>query len=164
RADEGEVDDDRLAHHLVEGDLRRGDPILEDVQGRVDVGARVQALPHARDLPEAGAASVGRDLEPQVGGRRAERPIVHGHGEVDVARHGRGSSWRPSRSTRARAQAMRSGAMTSLSANGAPNGRVASMPSLAVTPRSSALGSTFSKIRIGKRCRRSYSRTRAITS
>src|SRR2546422_7844620 len=36
---------------------------------------------------------------------------------------------------------MRSGAMTSFSANGAPNGRVASMPSLAVTPRSSALGS-----------------------
>src|SRR5205807_8352401 len=107
----------------------------------IDVGARVQALPHARDLPEAGAAAVRRDLEPHVGGGRAEGGVVHGHGEVDVALHGRGSSWRPSRSTRARAQAMRSGAITSFSANGAPNGRVASMPSLAVTPRSSALGS-----------------------
>src|SRR5438445_3370944 len=78
RADEGEVDDDRLAHHLVEGDLRRGDPILEDVQGRVDVGPRVQALPHARDLPEAWAAEVGRYLEPQGGGWRGERALITG--------------------------------------------------------------------------------------
>src|SRR5437870_8159189 len=50
-----------ISHHLVERDLCRRDAVLEHVERRVDVRAGVQALPHARDLPEAGAAAVRRE-------------------------------------------------------------------------------------------------------
>jgi len=66
RSGEREIDDDRLAHHLVERDLGGGDTVLEDVQGRVDMGAGVQALVHARDLPEARAPAMRRDRERHV--------------------------------------------------------------------------------------------------
>src|SRR6266581_2687658 len=55
------------------------------------MGTRVQALMHARHLPEAGAAAVWRDLEAHIGRGRAHGRVVHGDGEVDVARHG--PSW-----------------------------------------------------------------------
>jgi hypothetical protein len=87
--DEREIDHQRLAHDLVERDLRGGDPVLEHVQRRVDVGAGVQALVHARHLPETGPAPVRRHLELHVGGGRAEGVLVHRHGQVDEAAHAR---------------------------------------------------------------------------
>src|SRR5207245_2793221 len=145
RPGEGQVDAHGLAHHLVEGDLGGGDAVLEDVQGRVDVRAGVQALVHARDLPEARAAPVRRDLEPHVRRGRGEGRVVDGHREIDVTLHGYGlrCSRGARRSTSPRAQVIFSGDITSFSANDRPNGRVASMPSLAVMPRSSALGSSI---------------------
>jgi hypothetical protein len=87
-ADPGEIHHQRLAHHLVERDLGGGDAVLEDVQGRVDVGAGVQALVHARDLPEAGSPAVRRHLELHVGRGRAEGVLVHRHGQIDESAHG----------------------------------------------------------------------------
>ena len=119
RPGERQVDHHGLAHHLVEGDLGGGDAVLEDVQGRVDVRAGVQALVHARDLPEARAAPVRRDFEPHVRRGRGECRVVDGHGEIDVALHGHGlrrSRW-ARRSTSSRAQVIFSGDITSFSAN-----------------------------------------------
>src|SRR5215831_11262138 len=93
-AHEREIDHQRLAHDLVEGDLRGGDAVLEDVERRVDVGARVEALVHARHLPEPGAPVVRRHLEPHIRGGRAHGARVDGDREIDEAAHVISSSGR----------------------------------------------------------------------
>src|SRR5207244_931101 len=93
-------DDPRAEDHPVHREVLGGEVgqaravLLETVEAdvRSAAGAGVQALPDARDLPEARAAAVRRDLERHVGGGRAERRVVHGDREIDVALHARGSS------------------------------------------------------------------------
>src|SRR5439155_7444964 len=83
----GEVNRDGLAYHLLQADLGRSNPVLEYVEGRIDVSARVEPLINARDLPEARTAAMRCDLHPDVGGGRAQRIGIHSNGKINEPSH-----------------------------------------------------------------------------
>src|SRR4030095_16711566 len=76
---EREIDGDRLADDLIQIDLGRGDPVLEDVQRRINVSTPGETLVESRDLPEARPAPMWRDLNFDVRGRWAQGVRVHAH-------------------------------------------------------------------------------------
>src|SRR5262249_41229836 len=113
-------------------DRREADASLDGLAGKELEGAphRVAGDPRDAAPAEPAGAVVDHDGRDRIGRAHAGRP------EPQSARVA-------SRSTRARAHSMRGAGITSFSANGWPKGRVASMPIFAVTPRSSALGSSI---------------------
>src|SRR6185369_14394300 len=124
-----------------DGDHRR---LPARVEGRLAVLALHRSEPvHAAEIVDAVHPALPRLASyPEVSCRRrhlSATPIF----PCTNAGARRPARQPPRRSTSARAHVIREGSITSFSAKGSPNGRVASMPSLAVMPRSSALGSSI---------------------
>jgi len=90
-ASEREVHDQRLTDDLIQTDLGRRDPVLENVQRRIDVSTGVEPLINARDLPEARPAPMRRNLHSDVGGGRAHSIAVYGNRKIDESSHQRAS-------------------------------------------------------------------------